>query len=229
MTDRIRDMVLTKEQLLLDMSHELRSPITRVKVALEFLPDGQAKESIISDIAEMERMINEILETARVHHLHGSLTLRRVPLADLLLDVLSEFEHQPPGVRTDDLPSNSEIRADPERVKTVFRNVLSNAVKFSNPDSNPIRILVKTHPTSIVVQISDTGIGIPRDELPFVFEPFYRVDKSRAKDKGGYGLGLSLCKTIMEAHGGRIEVESTPNVGTTVSLHFPDESQGSSC
>jgi light-regulated signal transduction histidine kinase (bacteriophytochrome) len=64
-------------------------------------------------------------------------------------------------------------------------------------------------------------IGIPHDELPFIFEPFYRVDKSRAKNAGGFGLGLSLCKTIMEAHEGRIEVESTPGVGTTVSLYFP--------
>jgi two-component system sensor histidine kinase BaeS len=71
------------------------------------------------------------------------------------------------------------------------------------------------------VQIADNGIGIPADELPFIFEPFYRVDKSRTKDTGGYGLGLSLCKTIMEAHGGRIQIDSTPNVGTTVTLVFP--------
>jgi len=71
------------------------------------------------------------------------------------------------------------------------------------------------------VQIADSGIGIPVEELTFIFEPFYRVDKSRSKDTGGYGLGLSLCKTIMEAHGGKIEITSQPGEGTTVSLFFP--------
>ena len=221
MTERIRDMLHTKEQLLLDVSHELRSPLTRVKVALEFLPDSRAKESIAGDVAEMEKMINEILETARMHHLHGILKLEPVRLAELLKDVMPEFEHRPPGVRLDDIPNEIVVKIDPEQVKTVFKNVLTNAVKYSNPDSKPVHISVKRRPPHIMVQITDNGIGIPPDELPFIFEPFYRVDKSRTRDTGGYGLGLSLCKTIMEAHGGRIEIDSTLNVGTTVTLVFP--------
>ena len=221
MTARIRDMLHTKEQLLLDVSHELRSPLTRVKVALEFMPDGQAKESITGDVAEMEKMINEILETARMHHLHGKLKVERVLLTDLLKDVISEFENQSPGVQAADIPTGTAIKVDPEQIKTVFKNVLTNAVKYSNPDSEPVRISLKSRPPNIVVQIADNGIGIPADELPFIFEPFYRVDKSRTKDTGGYGLGLSLCKTIMEAHGGRIEIDSTLDVGTTVTLVFP--------
>ena len=104
---------------------------------------------------------------------------------------------------------------------SISPDLSDNAVKFSDSDSDPIRITVKSRPPHVVVQIIDNGIGIPPDELPFIFEPFYRVDKSRTKDTGGYGLGLSLCKTIMEAHGGRIEIDSTPNVGTTVTLAFP--------
>jgi signal transduction histidine kinase len=221
MTDRIREMLHTKEQLLLDVSHELRSPLTRIRVALEFLPDGQAKESITGDVVEMEKMINEILETARMHHLHGKLKLERVILTDLLKDALSEFANQPPGVQAGGIPTGIAIKADPEQIKTVFKNILSNAIKFSIPASKPVRIIVKRRPPYIIVQIADNGIGIPPDELPYIFEPFYRVDKSRTKDSGGFGLGLSLCKTIMEAHEGRIEVESESNVGTTVFLYFP--------
>jgi signal transduction histidine kinase len=221
MTDRIRDMLHTKERLLLDVSHELRSPLTRVKVALEFLPDGQAKESIDGDVAEMESMINNILETARMHHQHGNLKLERVILADLVDEVLSEFEHSEPGVQADDISRDIEVTVDPEQIKTVLNNVLTNAVKYSNPDSDPVQISVQQRPPNIVVQIADKGIGIPQDELPFIFEPFYRVDKSRTKDTGGYGLGLSLCKTIMEAHGGRIDIHSSPGHGTTVTLFFP--------
>ena len=221
MTERIRDMLHTKEQLLLDVSHELRSPLTRVKVALEFLPDGQARDSIAGDIAEMEKMINNILDTARMHHLHGKLKTEQVLLADLLNGLLSEFKDQPPGVQADEIATNTIITVDPKQIKTVLMNILTNAVKFSNADSDPIRITVKSRPPHVVVQIVDNGIGIPSDELPFIFEPFYRVDKSRTKDTGGFGLGLSLCKTIMEAHGGRIEIKSTPNVGTTVTLYLP--------
>ncbi|MBT8370293.1 MAG: HAMP domain-containing histidine kinase, partial [Deltaproteobacteria bacterium] len=223
MTDRIRDMLHTKEQLMLDVSHELRSPLTRMKVALEFLPDGQAKESISNDVLEMETMIKEILETARMHHLHGKLKLQPINLIDLWKEILPEFEGQAPGLQTEDFPTEQIIFVDLEQIKTVFKNILTNAVKYSSPESAPVRISLKARPPFIVVQITDNGIGIPQDELPFIFEPFYRVDKSRSKGTGGYGLGLSLCKTIMEAHGGRIEIESTLKVGTTVRLFFPEK------
>jgi signal transduction histidine kinase len=98
---------------------------------------------------------------------------------------------------------------------------LTNAVKFSDPDDKPVMISVIKQANFTVVRVLDHGIGIPPDELSFIFEPFYRVDKSRSKRTGGYGLGLSLCKTIMEAHGGRIEVDSKPGRGTCVSLFFP--------
>lgn len=223
MTERIRDMLRTKEQLLLDISHELRSPLTRMKVALEFLPQGQARESITNDVIEMETMINEILETARMHHLHGKLTLEPINLVDFLSEILPGFEQQPPGVVLADSPSELMIHVDQEQIKTVFKNILTNAIKFSNPDGEPVIISLKVKSPDIVVRIADKGIGIPQDELPFIFEPFYRVDKSRAKETGGYGLGLSLCKTIMEAHGGKIDVESAPNIGSTITLYFPEK------
>jgi signal transduction histidine kinase len=221
MTDRIRDMLHTKEQLMLDVSHELRSPITRMKVALEFLSEGQAKDSLKSDIAEMETMINEILETARLHHLHGNLKRQLINLADHLKEILVDYAKQPPGVQAGEFPAGIELDVDPEQVKTVFQNILTNAIKFSDPDDKPVMISVIKQANFTVVRVLDHGIGIPPDELPFIFEPFYRVDKSRSKRTGGYGLGLNLCKTIMEAHGGRIEVDSKPGRGTCVSLFFP--------
>jgi len=221
MTDRIRDMLHTKERLMLDVSHELRSPLTRMKVALEFLPESQAKNSLKNDVAEMEKMISEILETARMHHLHGQLKLQPVNLKTLVKNVLNEFENLPPGVQVGDIPAELEINVDAEQIKTVFKNILTNALKFSASDSEPVRISVKKQTRFTVVQITDSGIGIPQEELPFIFEPFYRVDKSRSKQTGGYGLGLSLCKTIMESHGGKIEVASKPEAGTTVLLLFP--------
>jgi signal transduction histidine kinase len=103
---------------------------------------------------------------------------------------------------------------------------LTDAIKFSDPDDKPILVSVLKQANFTVVRILDHGIGIPPAELPFIFEPFFRVDKSRSKRTGGYGLGLSLCKTIMEAHGGRIEVDSKPDVWTCVSLFFPQQYRG---
>lgn len=222
MTDRIRAMLHTKEQLLLDVSHELRSPLTRVKVALEFMPEGQARNSISADVSEMEKMINDILETARRHHRHGDLKLQPTNLVNLLEEILPEYEKQPPGVQLDEFADPLEINIDSKQIKTVLRNILSNGIKFSDADSDPVRISVKLQPAYTVVQIIDNGIGIPQEELSFIFEPFYRVDKSRSQDTGGYGLGLSLCKTIMDAHNGKIEMASKPDEGTTVSLFFPE-------
>jgi signal transduction histidine kinase len=142
-------------------------------------------------------------------------------LTTLLKQTLQNFENQPPGIEVVDLPSEIEVPVDPEQVKTVFENILSNALKYSEAESKPVRVSCDLKKSYAVIRITDFGIGIPQEDLAHIFEPFYRVDKSRAKDTGGFGLGLSLCKTIMEAHGGKIEVQSKPEEGTTVSLFFP--------
>ena len=221
MTDRIRDMLHTKDQLLLDISHELRTPLTRMKVALEFLSESRAKDNLQGDIADMEKMVSEILETARRHHKYADLKKQPTNLAVLLKQTLKAFENQPPGLEIVDLPSEIEVEVDPEQVKTVFENVFNNAIKYSEPESKPVQVSCKWRESFAVIRITDFGIGIPQEELAHIFEPFYRVDKSRAKDTGGFGLGLSLCKTIMEAHGGKIEVQSKPEEGTTIFLFFP--------
>jgi signal transduction histidine kinase len=107
----------------------------------------------------------------------------------------------------------------------VLNNIISNAIKYSPQDGTAVRLSFVRKDGAHVIAITDRGPGIPAEELPYIFEPFYRVDKSRSKRTGGYGLGLSLCKTIMDAHQGRIEVESFSGEGTTVSLCFQDISQ----
>jgi len=111
---------------------------------------------------------------------------------------------------------------DRKRMKTVIKNVVDNALKYSNPVGEPVRIEVFRRSEYVVVQVRDMGCGIPAEDLPHVFEPFYRVDRSRSKQTGGYGLGLGICKVIMEAHMGSITVESEPGHGTTVSMLLPE-------
>ena len=220
MTGKIREMLQARDRLLLDVSHELRSPLTRIKVALEFLDETNTKTAIRDDISEMETMITELLETDRLKSQHGGLKTENVTMLSLVREVCSEFQEQKPGVKIVSFPDTITLDVDPRRLKTLFRNILDNALRYSDPDGYPVEISLREKTNEIIIAVQDFGTGIPEQDLPFIFEPFYRVDKSRSKKTGGYGLGMSLSKRIMEAHDGSIEISSRLNTGTTVFLKF---------
>jgi signal transduction histidine kinase len=223
MAGRLQQLLRIKEQMLRDVSHELRSPLTRMKVALEMAPEGDLKESLHEDVLDMERMVAAILESARMQS--GTVPLRLEPcdLVPVLREVVKSREQQPLGVLLEHLPESARLVMDPEKVKSALRNVIDNAVKYSRPDSEPVTVRLIERPGHLGVEVEDRGIGIPEEALPFIFEPFYRVDQSRSRESGGFGLGMSLCKAIMDAHGGSISVESTLGEGTKVVLMFPKE------
>jgi signal transduction histidine kinase len=220
MNQQIKNMLSLKEQLLLDVSHELRSPLTRIKVALEFIRDDKAKESINEDILNIEAMISEILETSRLNHNRGRLKLERISPQAFINKFLETFNNKHEIILN---PAKDKINilADKERLTTILKNILENSLKYSKSSSTPIEISIDRKEDTVEITIKDYGDGIPESDLPFVFEPFYRVDRSRSKQTGGYGLGLSLCKKIMEAHGGKISITSNPGSGTAVILSFP--------
>lgn len=221
MVRRIRDMVHARDQLLLDVSHELRSPLTRIKVALELLPEGEKRRRIASDIGEMEAMITELLELERLRDGHGIRTERQ-DLMPILQEMTESFQDRPPGVRIASAPPEVWLEIDGDRIRTVLRNLLENAIKYSLPDSGPIEISVAQNSETVTVRVTDDGPGIPETDLGNLFEPFFRVDRSRSKKSGGYGLGLSICKRILEAHGGTISAENNhPGRGATFTLTFP--------
>jgi signal transduction histidine kinase len=218
MSDRIREMIEAKEQLLLDVSHELRSPLARISVAAEIPGSG---EVIRKNVKEMDSMIAELLESARMGSSNGALRFEKADLSQLILETAAKFEGEPPGVRVLSLPKDMMINLDPGRIRSVLRNVIENAIKYSPKDRKPVEISYeKTSPNTLEVIIEDFGIGISEREQSLVFGPFYRVDKSRCKEKGGYGLGLSLCKKIMAAHGGDLKLRSVLNQGTRMSIVF---------
>jgi signal transduction histidine kinase len=221
MADRIQEMIRSKEQLLLDVSHELRSPLTRLKLALEMTPPGEMKESMNRDIIEMETMLTEILETQHLKSAHGKLALKSLDLAAAMKEMAEKYKDRSPGLSFSNPKIPTLVMADEARVQTVFQNVLENALKYSAQQKKPVEVTIKPAPGFIVVCVRDFGVGIPEQDQEKVFEPFYRVDKSRTKETGGYGLGLSLCREIMKAHGGEIFIESAPGQGTQVILKFP--------
>ena len=221
MSERIREMLLAREQLLLDVSHELRSPLTRMKVALEFIPEDDSRESLLDDVQEMEQMVTEILETARLKSEYGQLNLQKTDLVKLIQDICIIFEGQTPGIRFENAPGTCQTFADAEQIETVLKNLLTNALKYSPAENAPVEIRLKKSDAGTLIEIQDHGPGIQDGELDLIFEPFYRTDKSRNRKNGGYGLGLSLCKTIIEAHGGTIDVQSNTLKGAMFSVHLP--------
>ena len=226
MARAVRERIRARDQLLLDVSHELRSPLTRMRVALEMLPDSRAKQSVAEDVAEVEAMITELLETERLDSPHGGLARTRVDVSALVREAVEAFGNGAPGVHLVGAEAPVHAEVDVERMRIVINNVLSNALKYTDPDGRPVRVVVDAADGAIMISFHDRGVGIAEDDLAYVFEPFYRVDRSRTKDTGGYGIGLSLVKRIVEAHGGSIEVSSELGEGTSVLLTLPASTNG---
>jgi signal transduction histidine kinase len=222
MAQRIHNDMKSRDQLLRDISHELRSPLARMLVALEFVPEGNIRQTFKRNITALETMTASILEDERLDSPFGKVKLLPVDLKKLLTEIID-------SKTTDSVPIALEIEnsvtisADAERMRMALSNVIENAIKYSRPESGTAKVSVAcsgdNEHTTIVIH--DTGIGIPPEEIPFIFEPFYRVDKARRHTSGGYGLGLHLTKKIIEAHNGTIKAESSPGTGTRFIVQLP--------
>jgi signal transduction histidine kinase len=168
----------------------------------------------------MEAMITELLEIERRSDPRALRTTRE-DLAALLREAASPYEDAPPGVRVAADHPQILLDLDADGVRTVLRNLLGNAVKYSLPDSRAIELEARRDGPTLVVTVKDDGPGIPEEDIPHLFEPFFRVDRSRSRKTGGYGLGLSICKRIVEAHGGQIQAANNPGRGARFTFTFP--------
>ncbi|MDA3869326.1 MAG: ATP-binding protein [Gammaproteobacteria bacterium] len=220
MADDIQQMLDAKRQLLLAISHELRSPLTRTRLAAEMLDDGTNKAQIIRDINEMETLIEELMETERLSSRHTKLNKARCDIKTLINDIVQTW-HNNAGIIIR-LPETAVILdIDTARIKLLLKNLLDNAITHTPEDALPPEISLSLENTHAVVTVTDHGPGIELQHLPKLTEPFYRVDPSRQRETGGYGFGLYLCKMITQAHGGRLEIESKIGTGTRVVVKLP--------
>jgi signal transduction histidine kinase len=175
---------------------------------------------LTADVAEMERMVSELLELERLRSGRG-MHMARGDLVTIAHDVADEFRGRPPGVRVVSTSSELIADVDADKVRMVLRNLLDNAFKYSLPESRPVEVSASNGRDAVVIRVTDDGVGILDGDAERVFEPFFRVDASRSKETGGYGLGLSICKRVMEAHGGSIVVERSGDRGASFVLTFP--------
>lgn len=218
MSQQIKSMLEGKSGMLLAISHELRSPLTRMRINLELLEESAIRQKLIDDCCEMETLLAAILESEKLGSGHAPLSLASCQLAKLVEEVVAAH---PCRERIVSSLSDVESRVDELRFKLLLKNLLDNACQYSGEDCARIEILLQCIDRSVLLEVSDQGVGIAADELTRLTEAFYRPDSARQRNTGGYGLGLYLCRLIAEAHGGDISIESEAGVGTRVIVKLP--------
>jgi signal transduction histidine kinase len=217
MADDVQGMLEAKRQLMLAISHELRSPLTRAKVALELIEDQKARQNVLEDIDEMERLIGDLLESEALNTRHAKLRREPADLGELVRSVIdTDFAAQDDQLqlRVAEQPLDGEL--DGTRVRVLVRNLIENALRYNPVNGAPVQVDVSRSGDQLQVKIRDHGDGIPAKHLEHLTEPFYRADTARRRSTGGFGLGLYLCRLIAEAHRGSLQFDSKPGHGTVV-------------
>lgn len=226
---RFAELEQLKRELLSAVSHELKTPLASIKAYVATLRSNPGLDaeryteflSIVESQADrLARLIDDILVAGRVES--GQLIRERVriPLDTVLdraLELIPRDEQRHPVVREG---TATEISGDPDRLCDLFRNLIENAVKYS-PNGGPIRIAARRDTNHSVVELADRGIGIDAEDLPYIFDRFFRSDDAAARAASGSGLGLYLAQALVHAHGGAIDVRSSRGEGTTFLVRLP--------
>ena len=231
---RLRRLERVRRDFVTNVSHELRTPITAIRLLVETLQKGALDQPEVAagfvhrialEVGHMAQMVEELLELSSIESGRQTMSLEPVPVADLVRTVdrllpLAEERLIQVSVEVD--PSTPPLLGDPRRLGQVLRNLVHNAIKFTPPEG---RITVSARPlleqSRVELVVHDTGIGIRPEDLPRIFERFWKADSSRQRDGEGSGLGLAIARHVVEAHGGSIRVVSEPRRGATFIVELP--------
>jgi two-component system phosphate regulon sensor histidine kinase PhoR len=227
----LRRLEMVRQDFISNISHELRTPIASVKALAETLNEGAIEDPSVAkdflsrinvEVDKLAQMVQELGELSRIESGEAPLQKRHINIAGAIGHAVDRLRAQADraGLNFDFVipPTLPEVMADEARVEQILVNIIHNAIKFT-PSGGRISISAKARDNDILVSVSDTGVGIPADDLPRIFERFYKADKSRSG--GGTGLGLAIAKHIVEAHGGRIWAESVEGRGSTFNFTLP--------
>ncbi|RLQ95055.1 ATP-binding protein [Falsibacillus albus] len=229
-----RQLDKLRKDFIANVSHELRTPISMLQGYSEAIIDDIASTEeekkeiakiIYDESLRMGRLVNELLDLARMEAGHITLNKENVDLTGFLERVTNKFQ----GLARDkainlsvQMDSQKKwFNFDPDRIEQVLTNLIDNAIRHT-PEGGSVNVFQKTSDHGITIDVQDTGSGIPKEDLPFVFERFYKADKARTRGRSGTGLGLAIAKNIVDAHRGQITVQSKLGQGTTFSFFLPD-------
>ena len=219
MADSLQSMLEAKRQLLLAISHELRTPVTRAKLQLEFMEDSALRENLRDDINEIDLLISDLIEAERLSTQHSALIEDDVDFADFIGMLSQQYQDYDGGLLLDLPEHDRAMHIDKLRIRLLLANIVNNAMRHGQ--NRPIAIKVSFTESEAVLSVTDQGEGISEEHLKHVREPFYRVDSARQRNTGGFGLGLYLCNLIVQAHDGRLDIDSEPGKGTRVTVYLP--------
>jgi two-component system phosphate regulon sensor histidine kinase PhoR len=228
----VRRLERVRRDFVANASHELRTPLTSMRVMVETLlggarEDPEAAERFLQildrELRRMTRLVNDLLELSRLDAQTEPEAPGGVALAPLVADLEAGWQAiaREQGLRLEvRVPEPLSVRAEPEGLRQILGNLLDNALKYT-PSGGQVRVTARRKSHQVVLEVADTGIGIPMADLDRIFERFYRVDKDRSRDVGGTGLGLSIVKHVVQLYGGSIAVESRLNQGSTFRVTLP--------
>jgi two-component system phosphate regulon sensor histidine kinase PhoR len=234
----LRQTERLRRELTANVSHELRTPLTSIKGFAETLLDGAMQDDVTcrrflaiidGETDRLVKLVDDLLDLSLLESKRLTLELKPVDVSVLVAHTVDKLR---PLAQTQRLtlhqsaPPGIVVSADADRLEQVLTNLVDNALKYT-PEGGRVDVQVAAANGEIEVLVNDSGRGIGPEDLPHVFERFYRADRSRTRGSGGTGLGLAIAKHIVEAHGGRISVSSQPNAGTTFKVTLPRRADGS--
>ena len=213
--DRMRKRIIRhlnqRSEMLSGISHDLRTPLTRMKLQLAFVKDEKISKKLANDITEMEKMLNEYLNFSSLRSVEKTETF---DLSELLETIVQKYEKKK---ITSDVPERVYLDGRKNLIQRCLNNLIDNSIKYSEK----ILISLKKSASNITITVDDDGPGIPKNERENVFKPFYKIDKSRGDSKSSVGLGLSIASDIVRSHGGNILLETSPKDGLRVKIFLP--------
>src|SRR5581483_10471701 len=219
-----------RQEFLTNVSHELRTPLSSIKLMLETVEQAQDEEAsriflpqVLVQVDRLTTLVQRLLEQARAQSGKMVLDIQEIDLEEVARPIVQSFEPQAAskGVELElRCLRPAIIEADEHRLSQIFVNLIDNALRYT-PEGGSVTVTIDVQGAYAVLQVRDTGIGIPYKDIPYVFERFYVVDRSRARGFSGAGLGLSIVKEIVEAHHGEVAVDSRLARGTTFTIKIP--------
>ncbi|PSQ97115.1 MAG: two-component sensor histidine kinase [Bacteroidetes bacterium SW_9_63_38] len=237
--EELRQADRMRRELVANVSHDLRSPLASIQGYLEtvHMKDGDLApeerqryvKTALRNTRRLNDLVSELFELSKLETKQVEPTLEPFPIPELAQDVVMQYEPQADEQGIDlraELPEqHARVRADIGLVERALSNLIDNAIHYT-PDGGTVCVRLVNEDENVCVEVRDTGPGIPEDELPHIFERFYRVDKSRDRDSGGAGLGLAIANTILDLHDQSLKVESTVGEGTTFRFRLPVAADG---
>ena len=212
--DKMRKRIIRhlnqRSEMLSGISHDLRTPLTRMKLQLAFIKDENISKKLSADIDEMEKMLNEYLQFSKLGSVEKTETF---DISDLIESTVKKYNN---NIKTK-LRDRTYINARKNLIQRCLNNLIENSIKYAKN----IKIQLEKINTNIILTIDDDGIGIPKNEYNNVFKPFYKIDKSRSETKSSVGLGLSITSDIVKSHGGTISLGQSEEKGLRVKIIFP--------